>query len=47
MNLTADYVNPDSAAKFAKSIMKGNEHIVAEVAYNGTIFRNWKSVQKF
>ena len=49
VNLTADYVNPDSAAKFAKSIMKGNEHIVAEVAYNeaqfleiGKVFKNFE-----
>ena len=33
VNLTADYVNPDSAAKFAKSIMKGNEHIAVSYTH--------------
>ena len=54
VNLTADYVNPDSAEKFAKSIMKGNEHLVSEVAYNeaqfleiGNVFKNFELIMLF
>ena len=38
VNLSADYVNPDSASVFASTIMKGNEHIISEVSYNEAQF---------
>ena len=47
VNLNASYVNPDSASIFSARIMKGNEHIISEVAYNeaqfleiGTVFND-------
>jgi cell division transport system permease protein len=54
VNLTSDYVNPDSAANFAAQITKGNKHIISEVAYNeaqfleiGTVFKNFEFIMLF
>ena len=54
VNLSSSYVNPDSAANFAAQIIKGNEHIVSEVAYNesqfleiGTVFKNFELIMLF
>ena len=54
VNLNASYVNPDSASIFASRIMKGNEHIISEVAYNeaqfleiGTVFKNFEFIMLF
>ena len=54
VNLSSNYVNPDSAANFADQITKGNEHIIAEVAYNesqfleiGTVFKNFELIMLF
>lgn len=38
VNLTADYINPDSAASFKKSISSGNEHLIEEVYYSEAQF---------
>jgi cell division protein FtsX len=38
VNLSADYVNPDSASNFASKVLKGNEHIISEVSYNESQF---------
>tara|TARA_Y100000385_G_scaffold276466_1_gene322220 strand:+ start:209 stop:1111 length:903 start_codon:yes stop_codon:yes gene_type:complete len=54
VNLSAEYVNPDSASVFAASILKGNEHIISEVSYNeaqfleiGTVFKNFELIMLF
>ena len=54
VNLSSNYVNPDSAANFAAQITKGNEHIISEVAYNesqfleiGTVFKNFELIMLF
>ena len=54
LNLTSDYVNPDSANNFSYLISKGNEHIISEVAYNesqfleiGNVFKNFELVMIF
>jgi len=54
VNLSAEYVNPDSASVFASKIMKGNEHIISEVSYNeaqfleiGTVFKNFELIMLF
>jgi cell division transport system permease protein len=54
VNLSASYVNPDSASIFATNIMKGNEHIISEVAYNeaqfleiGSVFKNFELIMLF
>jgi cell division transport system permease protein len=54
VNLSSSYVNPDSAANFAAQIIKGNEHIISEVAYNesqfleiGTVFKNFELIMLF
>ena len=54
INLSSNYVNPDSAANFAAQITKGNEHIISEVAYNesqfleiGTVFKNFELIMLF
>lgn len=54
VNLSSNYVNPDSAANFADQITKGNEHIISEVAYNesqfleiGTVFKNFELIMLF
>ena len=54
INLSAAYVNPDSASVFAANLIKGNEHIISEVAYNeaqfleiGTVFKNFQMITLF
>lgn len=54
VNLNSLHVNPDSAALFSSRIMKGNEHIISEVAYNeaqfleiGTVFKNFELIMLF
>ena len=54
VNLTTEYVNPDSAHNFSKLISKGNEHIISEVAYNesqfleiGNVFKNFELIMIF
>ena len=54
VNLSASYVNPDSAQLFASKITKGNEHIISEVSYNkaqfleiGTVFKNFEIIMLF
>ena len=54
VNLSSNYVNPDSAANFAAQIAKGNEHIISEIAYNesqfleiGTVFKNFELIMLF
>ena len=54
VNLTSDYVNPDSANNFSYLISKGNEHIISEVAYNesqfleiGNLFKNFELIMIF
>jgi cell division transport system permease protein len=54
LNLSADYVNPDSASSFASKVLKGNEHIISEVSYNeaqfleiGTVFKNFEFIMLF
>lgn len=54
VNLTSEYVNPDSAHNFSKLISKGNEHIISEVAYNesqfleiGNVFKNFELIMIF
>ena len=54
VNLSADYVNPDSASNFASKVLKGNEHIISEVSYNesqfleiGTVFKNFEFIMLF
>jgi cell division transport system permease protein len=54
LNLSADYVNPDSASSFALKVLKGNEHIISEVSYNeaqfleiGTVFKNFEFIMLF
>ena len=54
LNLTSNYVNPDSASAFVKRLMKGNEHVIAEVAYNeaqfleiGKVFKNFEIIMLF
>lgn len=54
VNLSAAYVNPDSASVFATNLIKGNEHIISEVAYNeaqfleiGTVFKNFQMITLF
>ncbi len=51
VNLTSNYVNPDSAAAFSSRIIKGNEHLISEIAYNeaqfleiGSVFKNFESI---
>ena len=46
VNLTSDYVNPDSANNFSYLISKGNEHIISEVAYNESQFLDYSSAKK-
>tara|TARA_Y100000389_G_scaffold198459_1_gene235004 strand:- start:1438 stop:2340 length:903 start_codon:yes stop_codon:yes gene_type:complete len=54
VNLSADYVNPDSASSFSSKVLKGNEHIISEVSYNeaqfleiGTVFKNFEFIMLF
>ena len=54
VNLTSDYVNPDSANNFSYLISKCNEHIISEVAYNesqfleiGNVFKNFELIMIF
>ena len=54
VNLTSDYVNPDSANNFSYLISKGNEHIISEVAFNesqfleiGNVFKNFELIMIF
>ena len=54
LNLTANYVNSDSASAFVKRLMKGNEHVIAEIAYNeaqfleiGKVFKNFEIIMLF
>ena len=54
VNLSSNYVNPDSAANFSALLTKGNEHIISEVAYNesqfleiGTVFKNFELIMLF
>ena len=51
VNLTSNYVNPDSAAAFSSRIIKGNEHLISEIAYNeaqfleiGSVFKNFETI---
>ncbi len=51
INLTSNYVNPDSASSFSNRIMKGNEHLISEIAYNeaqfleiGSVFKNFETI---
>ncbi len=51
VNLSSEYVNPDSAAVFADRIMKEKEHLVAEVSYSeaqflevGSVFKNFELI---
>ena len=51
VNLSSDYVNPDSAAVFAARLLKGNEHLISEVSYSeaqfleiGSIFKNFELI---
>ncbi len=51
VNLSSEYVNPDSAAIFAKRIMKGKEHLISEVSYSetqfleiGEVFKNFEFI---
>lgn len=51
VNLSSEYVNPDSAAVFAERIMKEKEHLVSEVSYSeaqflevGTVFKNFELI---
>ena len=51
VNLSSDYVNPDSAAVFASRLLKGNEHLISEVSYSeaqfleiGSIFKNFELI---
>ena len=51
VNLTSNYVNPDSALAFSNRIMKGNEHLISEIAYNeaqfleiGSVFKNFETI---
>ena len=54
VNLSSNYVNPDSAANFSALLTNGNEHIISEVAYNesqfleiGTVFKNFELIMLF
>ena len=38
VNLSAEYIHPDSAAAFKESIMRGNEHLIEEVYYSDAQF---------
>ncbi|MBG14747.1 MAG: hypothetical protein CL853_00165 [Crocinitomicaceae bacterium] len=51
VNLSSDYVNPDSAAVFSSRLLKGNEHLISEVSYSeaqfleiGTVFKNFELI---
>tara|TARA_B110000014_G_C20071624_1_gene558935 strand:- start:352 stop:1251 length:900 start_codon:yes stop_codon:yes gene_type:complete len=51
VNLSAEYVNPDSAAAFSERIMKEKEHLVSEVSYSeaqflevGSVFKNFEMI---
>jgi cell division transport system permease protein len=51
VNLASNYVNPDSASAFSNRIMKGNEHLISEIAYNeaqfleiGSVFKNFETI---
>tara|TARA_Y100000589_G_scaffold332206_1_gene390242 strand:- start:3176 stop:4075 length:900 start_codon:yes stop_codon:yes gene_type:complete len=51
VNLSSNYVNPDSALAFSNRIMKGNEHLISEIAYNeaqflevGAVFKNFETI---
>ena len=51
VNLSSDYVNPDSAVVFAARLLKGNEHLISEVSYSeaqfleiGSIFKNFELI---
>ena len=54
VNLTSDYVNPDSAKHFSSALLKGNQHIISEIAYNesqfleiGNVFKNFRLIMIF
>ena len=54
VNLTSDYVNPNSAKHFSSAILKGNQHIISEIAYNesqfleiGNVFKNFRLIMIF
>jgi cell division transport system permease protein len=51
VNLSSDYVNPDSAALFSSRLLEGNEHLISEVSYSeaqflevGTVFKNFELI---
>lgn len=51
VNLSSDYVNPDSAALFSSRLLDGNEHLISEVSYSeaqflevGTVFKNFEMI---
>ena len=51
VNLSSEYVNPDSAAIFAERIMKDYEHLVSDVSYSksqfleiGAVFKNFELI---
>ncbi len=51
VNLSAEYVNVDSAKKFEENIMSGNEHLIEDVYYNEKQFMelsdNFKNIKVF
>ena len=54
VNLTSDYVNPDSAKHFSSALLKGNQHLISEIAYNesqfleiGNVFKNFRLIMIF
>ena len=54
VNLTSDYVNPDSAKHFSSALLRGNQHIISEIAYNesqfleiGNVFKNFRLIMIF
>ena len=51
VNLSSDYVNPDSAALFSSRLLDGNEHLISEISYSeaqflevGTVFKNFELI---
>ena len=54
VNLTSDYVNPDSAKHFSSALLKGNQHLISEITYNesqfleiGNVFKNFRLIMIF
>ena len=51
VNLSAEYVNPDSASLFASRLLEDNEHLISEISYSeaqflevGTVFKNFELI---